>query len=133
MSIKNSHELKQLESRRDKLTVEVEHLLKQKKELDQNYCDKKKKLEEIHKEIKKLRTTSPEPIVSEHALLRYLERVKGIDMLAIKQEILTEKVVAAINQFGSCKIGNGSGLKYVVKDRTIISIVDENEGQAEKI
>ncbi|MEW6732137.1 MAG: hypothetical protein AB1489_12485 [Acidobacteriota bacterium] len=127
MGIKNSHELKQLESRRDKLTVEVEHLLEQKRELDRTYCDKKKKLEEINKEIQKLRTTSPEPIVSEHALLRYLERVKGIDLHAIKREILTEQIVAAINQVGSCKISNGNGIKFVVKDRTIISVVDEND------
>lgn len=127
MSIKNSHELKQLESCRDKLTVEVEHLLAQKKELDKNYCDKKKKLEQIKEEIKKLNVTSPEPIVSEHALIRYLERVKGINMEAIKKEMLTERVVLAINQVGNCKISNGNGLKYVVKDHTIVSVVDENE------
>lgn len=53
-------------------------------------------------------------------------------MAEIKKEMLTEQIVAAINQFGSCKIGNGNGIKYIVKDRTIISIVDENEGQDEK-
>lgn len=35
-------------------------------------------------------------IVSDHALLRYLERVKGLDLDAIRDEITTPEVCAAV-------------------------------------
>lgn len=127
MSIKHAHQLKHLESRRDALVVEVENLLVQKQEAERNYTERKKKLSEINKQIKKLCTTSAEPIVTEHALLRYIERALGIDTEAIKTEILTEQIITTINKGGNCKISNGKGLKYIVKDRTIVSIIYEKE------
>lgn len=42
--------------------------------------------------------------VSEHAMLRYLERVKGIDLHEIEKEIITEDIVKWVEMLG----GNGS-------------------------
>jgi hypothetical protein len=42
------------------------------------------------------RMDSQQPTVSDHALLRYMERVYGLDIEACKAAILTENVVSAI-------------------------------------
>jgi transcriptional regulator of aromatic amino acid metabolism len=51
--------------------------------------------------------------VSEHAIIRYMERVKGLNISEIEKEILTDDVLSLIEKLG------GSG-KYPVKDFQIV-------------
>ena len=51
--------------------------------------------------------------ISEHAIIRYMERVKGLDVTEIEKEILTDEVLSLIEKLG----GNG---KYPVKDFQIV-------------
>lgn len=51
--------------------------------------------------------------ISEHAIIRYLERIKGLDIIEIEKEILTDEVLLLIEKLG----GNG---KYPVKDFQIV-------------
>ena len=62
--------------------------------------------------------------VSEHAIIRYLERVKGVDIEILKNEILTDQIKNLIETLG----GNGTypsdkGFKALVKDFTITTII----------
>lgn len=61
--------------------------------------------------------------VSEHALLRYFERVKGFDLEQAQKEILTETVIKMVEQLG----GNGSypneNFSVVVKNFTVTTII----------
>jgi hypothetical protein len=52
--------------------------------------------------------------ISDHAVLRYLERVKGIDIEAVRIEMMVPGVETAI-AFGAdtVKLGNGARLKMV--------------------
>lgn len=54
------------------------------------------------------------PYVSDHAILRYLERVKGIDIEAIRAELNSPAVADAV-AFGcdTVKRGDGSRLRLV--------------------
>lgn len=63
-----------------------------------------------------------EPIVSDHALLRYLERVKGVDVESIKSEMLTPTVRMAINA-GAQAVKLGCGAKIVIKGATIVTVL----------
>jgi len=65
-----------------------------------------------------------EPVVTEHALLRYVERVYGINLEEIKASILTPTTVKAIKTLGSGKYPLTSGGKAVVKGMSVVSIVD---------
>ena len=57
--------------------------------------------------------------------LRYLERSKGIDLAALPNEILTDKIIETINLLHRCKIPFGSGLQMIVRNRTIVSITEK--------
>lgn len=47
--------------------------------------------------------------ITDHALLRYLERCKGVDMENIKTEMMPPRTADAL-----CKLGNGT---YTIHDR----------------
>ena len=59
--------------------------------------------------------------ITDHALVRYFERVQGVDIGKIKREIFTDDVVELIQTFGSGKIIK-DGFLIVVKDKVIITI-----------
>jgi len=117
-----SKQLKQLQTRLSLLESEREV-----KKIE--VLTKQKECAEITKEIGKIKNTissiSTSPIVSEHAILRYLERVNGIDVFAIEKEILSASVLKIIETLG----GNGkypldNGYKAVIKDNVVVTIID---------
>lgn len=59
------------------------------------------------------------PSISDHALLRYIERVHGIDVDAMKAALLTETVVLAIKT-GATAIKTSEGT-FVIKGSTVVT------------
>lgn len=62
-----------------------------------------------------------EPTVSDHALVRYLERCLGYDIFEIKQNLLKD-VKEAINA-GATRITK-NGVTWVVKDKVVVTATD---------
>lgn len=62
-------------------------------------------------------------IITDHALLRYLERVRGIDIEAVRKEILSERVMGVIRQLGSAKINLQNGCRAVVDHGVVVTVV----------
>lgn len=60
--------------------------------------------------------------VSEHAVLRYLERVKGIDISQVEKDILSESVMALIEQLGGTGKYPNNGFHVVIKDNTVVTV-----------
>ncbi len=89
-------QIKKLESEASDLKLEID--IKKKE-----YNQKNQTIQSIKTNIEKI--NSKQNIrVSEHAILRYLERVKGVDIEQIEKEILNDKVLQLIDKLG----GNGS-------------------------
>jgi hypothetical protein len=59
------------------------------------------------------------PGISDHALLRFIERILGIDVDALRGRILTQGVVAAIKAGASAV--EVEGVKFVVKRGVIVT------------
>lgn len=82
-----------------------------------------KQIYEAQQELEKT-SKSDELIVSDHSLIRYLERVKGLDIEALRQEIVTDELKALYKQLGDGKYPiQQEGGRAVVKDGVIVSIV----------
>ena len=96
----DSHLLKQLTTQLSKIESEISALKTdlgiKNKELD----SKKKSLKELQLKIQNLKN-SKNVIVSEHAILRYFERVLGFDLEDIQKKILTDSVHGLIEKIGS--------------------------------
>ncbi len=65
-------------------------------------------------------------IISEHALLRYLQRIKGMDLSAIKKQMFTPTLLEKLkaNNYADGFYEDGDGT-YIVKERTIITIIEK--------
>lgn len=122
MSIQISHDIKAINSRLQKLQLDLEVRLQEKQRAEEAYVKIKEEIRVLKQKLVQIAERSKEPIVTEHALLRYIERVCGIDLNAIKQQILTEAVLRQIDTLDSGKFPVGTGCFAMVKNRTVVTI-----------
>lgn len=64
----------------------------------------------------------PELRVSDHALLRYLERAKGLDREAVEAEILTNELVYQVRTLGGTGRFVSEGRRVHVEDYVVVTI-----------
>lgn len=63
-------------------------------------------------------------VVSEHSIIRYLERIVGINMGEIRRAIAPDSAMQKILQSGDGCYDNGHGVFLVVKEKTIVTVLD---------
>lgn len=117
-----AHLLKGLESQLHKAESEVAlckvELLSKQKEYDTLRMN----LNSIKEKISKL-TSNTEIIISEHALLRYIERVLNIDIEEISNSILTDQFKTLVYTLGDGKIPLNNDFTAIVKDNVVTTII----------
>lgn len=116
-----AHKLKELQTRKAKVEAELDRLMAEKNEAHSAWASAKNRLNAIESEIASLMQTNTDPVVTEHALLRYFERVLGFDLNNVKREILDNGRGQAIKALGSGKIPFSSAT-LIVKGGTVVSI-----------
>lgn len=63
-------------------------------------------------------------IMTDHALLRYIERVYGVDVEKIRDDAVTDMVKAAIA--AGANVINIDGVKFLIKNGVIVTTYDNN-------
>lgn len=81
-----------------------------------------KEINETRAAIKELKAKKPGIIVTEHAMLRFIERILGISLDEIKERILPPDVVALIDKMGDGKFPHPEGGRLVVKNGTVVTV-----------
>jgi hypothetical protein len=67
--------------------------------------------------------------VSDHAVLRYLQHVKGVDVKTIREELLAEGRSKVIKELRTCKVPiNGSGFRLVARNGLIVTVLKAGGG-----
>ena len=61
------------------------------------------------------------PTISDHALIRYLERVKGFDLDVFRKEILTKKRISEIN--GGCKGLKMGKFRFKIRNKVVVTVL----------
>jgi hypothetical protein len=120
-AIKQEQELKGLNSQLSKLKGEYEVLKKQVTDSQKQCSFKKKGINMIEHKIHLL-TQDSDTTITEHAILRYLERVKGIDLTEIENEILTPKVKEMIETLGRTGVYPNNKFQVCLKNNRVITI-----------
>lgn len=122
-------DLKHLSVRRDRLDHELALLRSELSGLDQKIRAATREQSGIDAQIRKLKeSTKIKPvIVSEHALLRYLERVKGVDIEALKKEIAPEHILGRVRAMGNGEYPVGGTHTLKVQDSTIVTVLTKEE------
>jgi hypothetical protein len=125
MSIQKSTEMKRIGTRISTHRNALEELRQEQSALKRKILEEDQKLKKAQEAERKLREESVEPIVSEHALLRYMERVMCIDLDQIRKDILSEPILEYINKFGSGTFPDNKGrFRVKVKKRTVVTVED---------
>jgi len=101
----------------------LEKLRDQSKNIKIQIRDEERKLLRAKEKIKVLTEKSKDPIISDHAIIRYLERVKGLDLSEIKQSILNDKLKTMISTLGNGKFPCDD-FTAIVKDNQVITIIE---------
>lgn len=118
-----SSDLKILQRRQAEIANELSDKRKALTETSKVVQELEHKLKTIHSQTKKLIDASKSPIVSEHAQLRYVERVLGIDLEEVKQKIMDSLNKDHLKQFKSGRFPLGDGKHMVVvRDRTVVTV-----------
>lgn len=122
-NVKDSSILKNLQSQLSRLEGEFESLKMQQNDIAVNIQHKKKHIEEVKNKIKQLQSNKKKAlVVSEHAILRYLERVENIDINSIIEKISTDKLKEMADV-----LGNGTfpvnGFSAKVIDNVVVTVI----------
>jgi hypothetical protein len=125
--------LKQLNDRKEKLYERQRSLKHQRRQSDKHFDFQ---INETHKEITRIKNeirglhTSPDTLIKDHAIVRYCERVMGMDMDLIRKEILSHGNAERLQGItdGKLPIKNGQA---VVKNGCIVTVIglDKDEIQ----
>lgn len=121
MTINDTQKLKSLQVRLSKSLAKLTELEKDKRQITKE-CDREKSLViGFEKEIKKLAIV--DIVVSEHAVIRFLERAMGFDMEQIKQKILNDNLKDTIKSMGNGEYPICEGLRVIVKNGVVLTVV----------
>jgi hypothetical protein len=89
---------------------------------------KENEVKEIEKEIENLKNGIVEIPITEHALIRYFERVIDFDLEEIKEKILNDKIKKEYIQNGDGKYYNDEmNCLVVIKEDKIVTLYYGNE------
>lgn len=111
----------ELEDHRQKLATEICDLNHDYNRITHSMQTLRQKLREVKNQIKTLQDN--EPKVTEHAMLRLIERGFDIDVDEMKEGLI-DKVRDHITD-GTCTVPINDNLVAVIKDRVIVTIQDK--------
>lgn len=115
-----AQQIKQLRSQLQKLMAEASAAKQVAADAQRKEAEIARRVKDLNNQIETLSRTES-PYITEHAMLRYFERVLGFDMAFLADEILDDLTKAKIAAFRSGTF-NKSGYSLVVKDMSIITI-----------
>lgn len=91
--------IKQLQTQLNKMVADYEALKIEIASKQQESAHKKQAITKLKQEMDNL-DSKKEMYVSEHALVRYFERVKGFDIDQVKKEIISEGILQMVSVLG---------------------------------
>lgn len=125
--LRQREELKQLESLHARLVGKISGLEVQQNETKKELSTLKQELNSVNQKIRALKHQS-ELIMSEHAILRYVERVLKIDLDSLVTSVVEDsdllRQVETLGN-GTYPMKNGD-YKVVVKNNVIITVVGKD-------
>ena len=120
-----------IEKKMRNIEIELKYLLEQKAKRKEYILIDVVYSEELREEVinlnKQCEPNKRKIAISEHGLLRYLERVKGIDIEAIKKEMIPEELLELSDHDIKDLNYEKTGLKYVVKGNKIITVINKRK------
>jgi chromosome segregation ATPase len=119
----DSSELKRLETKLKTMDNRRKTLNSSLYNMQQESSNLKKQIGEINTQISKIKNKKDTFIISEHAMLRYIERIIGIDLTELQEKIIPSADINGIKAMGDCTVKR-DGFSIVIKDNTVVTVID---------
>jgi len=113
--------IKALKNRFRKLESECAILKIELNNVHRSYDLKRRQLKELKVKIDNYQ--EQDISVSDHAIVRYLERIKGLDIEEYKQEILSKEVLSLIEKLGNSGSYPNQDFQIVLKNGVVITVL----------
>lgn len=113
----------------DELVAERAELGRQMKQLGSRVAAMHGRLGSINAALKRRRAADSDRFeITDHAVLRFLERAKGLDVAAVRAEIVTllQRAIGVKHEHGKGALRNGD-LVFLVKDRRVQTMYRTDE------
>jgi hypothetical protein len=117
----NPHELKALQSRLREAEAERDSCEERSNRALEAFRGAIARVDSIKSQIREIEDAAKEPIVTEHALLRYIERFMNVNLEEVRKAILTEQAVKLIKFTKTGKVTT-DGRRLVVKNGTVVTV-----------
>lgn len=101
MGVAARAEIKKLQTLKNNLVGEVEALYAHQQEIKHTIATKKTSIQILSTKIDKLMLQNKKLTVSEHAIIRYVERVLGINIEDIENKILNQTTCHLVEEIGN--------------------------------
>lgn len=112
---------KKLYARKKKLEWELSEIRTEKYNLSKEENLKQQELTKIYEKLDKLK--KGELVITDHAIVRYMERVKNLPLEEVKKLILPDGTRALIEKLGNGKYPAGGTHYVVVKDNIVLTVL----------
>lgn len=81
-------------------------------------------------QVKRRCAEPPPPVVTDHALVRYLQRVMGIDVDRFRRDLVADGRAKLIETMGEGRVATPDGVVLIVVDGRVVSVLDRNEANS---
>lgn len=123
MTFLDTTKLKALETKKEQLELIRKNIINDIEENQKKSNELKQQINLINIDINELKNREDgKVVVSEHAMLRYIERVLGIDLDELNKKIINETDAKQISSLGNCTYSK-DGFKLKVKNNKVITIL----------
>lgn len=122
-------ELKRLQREHQKFGTHLQELQNGCQELGHKLVEASQRQAELAEWAAALKILTPGVIITEHALLRFLERVKGLDMDAARRECLPEKAEQLVRQLCDGVIPVGASHKVRVREGVVVTVLTNDHSE----
>lgn len=119
-------ELKTLQTRLKKAQANLETLREEQRGLSRRMAEACSVVEDLQRKIAVVQDAGI--VITEHAMLRFLQRVRGVDLEQVQREMLPANVEERIRTLGS-GLFPVDGFSLRVRDGQVVTVVAPAEGQ----
>jgi len=121
----NGGKIKSIQVQITKIEEEIKNYNLQLQNIHLDITTKQQQMKKYQEELKKLKTSN-DIIISEHAILRYIERVMKIDMVKLSNEIMSNEFKKGITTLGNGTYPYNNHLLKVVDSVVVTVTVKED-------
>lgn len=118
----DARKIKGLQTQINALSSDADLLRIEIKTKKQELAQKDEHIRQLKKQIETLQHNNNLK-VSEHAIVRYFERIKGFDISEIEREIITDEISKMVETLGGTGHYPNGEFSVVMKNFTVVSIV----------